>query len=303
MTHRVVNVASVPQRSPFRYPGGKTWLVPLVRTWLHGFSRIPERFIEPFVGGGIISLTVAFESLASTVIAVELDEEIASVWKVMLGKDAHWLANQIVTFKLTADSVKKELSQTAHNLRGRAFQTILKNRVCHGGIIAPGSGLMRHGENGRGIGSRWYPATLQKRILDIDAIKDRMMFIEGDGMKILDQYRDDPGAAFFIDPPYTAAGKRAGARLYKYNELDHERLFAIAASLRGNFIVTYDDTREVRRLAIEHGLDTEVVPMKNTHHAKMTELIISRNLDWLRRGAYASEQSELPLERVQSSVI
>lgn len=26
---RVVNVASVPQRSPFRYPGGKTWLVPL----------------------------------------------------------------------------------------------------------------------------------------------------------------------------------------------------------------------------------------------------------------------------------
>ena len=26
-----VNVASVPQRSPFRYPGGKTWLVPQVR--------------------------------------------------------------------------------------------------------------------------------------------------------------------------------------------------------------------------------------------------------------------------------
>ena len=24
---RVVNVASVPQRSPFRYPGGKTWLI------------------------------------------------------------------------------------------------------------------------------------------------------------------------------------------------------------------------------------------------------------------------------------
>jgi hypothetical protein len=25
---RVVNVACVKQRSPFRYPGGKTWLVP-----------------------------------------------------------------------------------------------------------------------------------------------------------------------------------------------------------------------------------------------------------------------------------
>ena len=29
-----VNVASVPQRSPFRYPGGKTWLVPHIRRWL-----------------------------------------------------------------------------------------------------------------------------------------------------------------------------------------------------------------------------------------------------------------------------
>jgi hypothetical protein len=29
-----VNVASVPQRSPFRYPGGKTWLIPYIRSWL-----------------------------------------------------------------------------------------------------------------------------------------------------------------------------------------------------------------------------------------------------------------------------
>ena len=30
-TKSVINVASVPHRSPFRYPGGKTWLVPHVR--------------------------------------------------------------------------------------------------------------------------------------------------------------------------------------------------------------------------------------------------------------------------------
>ena len=27
-----VNVASVAQRSPLRYPGGKTWLIPHIRT-------------------------------------------------------------------------------------------------------------------------------------------------------------------------------------------------------------------------------------------------------------------------------
>src|SRR5260370_34987117 len=38
--HHIVNVASVPQRSPFRYPGGKTWLVPHVRRWLNPGSGV-----------------------------------------------------------------------------------------------------------------------------------------------------------------------------------------------------------------------------------------------------------------------
>jgi len=44
----IVNVASVPQRSPFRYPGGKTWLIPRIRQWLRSFKKKPELFIEPF---------------------------------------------------------------------------------------------------------------------------------------------------------------------------------------------------------------------------------------------------------------
>src|SRR6266498_1526470 len=53
-----VNVASVPQRSPFRYPGGKTWFVPYLRDWLHSLRKRPAVFVEPFAGGGIASLTV-----------------------------------------------------------------------------------------------------------------------------------------------------------------------------------------------------------------------------------------------------
>jgi DNA adenine methylase len=47
---RLVNVASVPQRSPFRYPGGKTWLVPYVRLWLFSITPPPRELIEPFAG-------------------------------------------------------------------------------------------------------------------------------------------------------------------------------------------------------------------------------------------------------------
>src|SRR5579863_7878256 len=88
----VVNVAQVPQRSPFRYPGGKTWLVPHIRTWMRSLKARPAVFIEPFAGGGIVSLTVAFEGLADHVVMVELDKDVAAVWKTMLSDQNDWLA-------------------------------------------------------------------------------------------------------------------------------------------------------------------------------------------------------------------
>src|SRR5260370_25052235 len=63
-----VNVASVPQRSPFRYPGGKTWLVPYIRSWLASKSDPIGVLIEPFAGGGVVGLTAAFEGLAEHVV-------------------------------------------------------------------------------------------------------------------------------------------------------------------------------------------------------------------------------------------
>jgi len=279
--HHIVNVASVPQRSPFRYPGGKTWLVPHVRRWLKRRGQRPTYFIEPFAGGAIVSLTIAFEQLAEHVIMVERDEEVAAVWATILNDDGAWLANEIARFPLTPETVQAVLSQTEPTRREMAFRTILKNRVNHGGILAPGSGVLKQGENGRGILSRWYPETLKRRILDILTIRERISFLEGDGPEVMRQNAHRSDAVFFIDPPYTASGKKAGRRLYTYFELDHEELFRIAATLQGEFLMTYDDAEGVRELAARHGLATRLVAMKNTHHAKMTELLISRNLDWI----------------------
>ena len=76
-TGKVVNVASVKHRSPFRYPGGKTWLVPHVRKWLRG-KAIAE-FAEPFAGGGIVGLSVLFDAIAPKITLVEIDPGVAAV--------------------------------------------------------------------------------------------------------------------------------------------------------------------------------------------------------------------------------
>ena len=101
-------------------------------------------------------------------------------------------------------------------------------------------------------------------------------------MRILKQHIDRTDEVFFIDPPYTVAGKRAGNRLYTYSEVNHQELFELVGKLKGDFLMTYDDTDEVRSLAHLHNFDVQAIAMKSTHHARMQELLIGKDLNWLR---------------------
>jgi DNA adenine methylase len=272
----VINVASVPQRSPFRYPGGKTWLIPVVRRWLRQDRYPAQNLIEPFAGGGIVSLTAAFEKLAGHIVMVEKDEDIAAVWEVILNGENRRLAEKIISYRLSVENVRSELDNPDKQLHDVAFCTILRNRIFHGGIMAKGAGMTKNGENGKGILSRWYPKTLHDRIIAIGFVKDMISFISGDAFGVLEQYRNDRNAYFFIDPPYTVAGKR----LYRYSEIDHERLFDITAKLKGKFMLTYDNAAEIRQLSEKYNLPYRLIPMKTTHHLRKEEIIICDNFSW-----------------------
>lgn len=272
-----VNVAMVPMRSPFRYPGGKTWFVPYARKWLRQFNGKVD-LVEPFGGGGIVGLTAAFEGLSQKVIIIEKDEDVASVWQTILGCNAKWLVDRIINFEITSDSVRTVFAKEPESLREQAFRTILKNRSQHGGILAQGAGLIKNGENGKGLKSRWYPETISKRIQDIWKIRDKIEFIQGDGLEFIQQNKNRKKMVFFIDPPYTKAGRR----LYSYHDIDHEGLFDLVTKTAGDILITYDDALEIETMAVKHGLQIEKVPMKTTHHLKKYELVIGKNLTWLR---------------------
>lgn len=272
---KIVNVASVPQRSPFRYPGGKTWLIPIIRQWLSHDKKV-EQLIEPFAGGGIVSLTAAFENLADQIIMAELDDEVASVWEIILNGKNEWLADKILNFNLSLDNINRELNNPGKETHDLAFCTILKNRVFHGGIIAKGSGMLKKGENGKGIASRWYAKTLAERIRAINSVKHKITFFQTDAFQLIEENLQNKNAYFFIDPPYTKAGKR----LYTHFEINHEKLFQHIAQLQGKFMLTYDDTEEIRTLANNYHFPFRTIPMKTTHHLEKNELIISDNFEW-----------------------
>ena len=278
---KITNVASAPHRSPFRYPGGKTWFVPVFRRWMRSKKNKPRFLIEPFAGGGIISLTAVFENLANQAVLVEKDENVAAVWQVILEKDYEKLASEILNFDLTFKNVQKILESRAESIYQKAFQTIVRNRVSYGGIMADGSGLAKKGENGKGLSSRWYPVTLARRIRGIGAVRGRISFISGCGFDIIKKHKDSAESCFFIDPPYTASGKSAGKRLYKHHKIDHRRLFKIFSECSSDFLFTYDMSGEIAKLAQSFNFQTSLIPMKSAHHIKMEELIIGKDLSWL----------------------
>lgn len=273
----IVNVASIPQRSPFRYPGGKTWLAPYIRMWLRRQGGDDKELFEVFAGGGGVSLTAIFEQLVNRVTMVELDEDVAAVWQVITEGSAAWLAERIMTFDLTVETAKAAIAQANHSLRDRAFATIVKNRVQRGGILADGASFIKHGENGKGIRSRWYPETLKRRILEIDQHRHQITFMHGDAFAVCRANEGRTDALFFFDPPYV----KAGGRLYRHAEIDHLALFEQAFRLRGDFLMTYDDHPEICELAAGYQFDVRRIKMKTTHHSEKDELLIGRDLCWL----------------------
>ncbi|BDG17778.1 MULTISPECIES: DNA adenine methylase [Thermus] len=279
---QLINVASVPQRSPFRYPGGKTWFVPVFRRWITSLRRRPSVLVEPFAGGGIISLTAIFEDLVPQAVMVELDEEVAAVWEIILEGEAEWLANQILSFKMTKDTVLELLNSSPQTKKEKAFQTIVKNRVLRGGILAKGSSLMKRGENGKGISSRWYPKTIARRIIDISRVAHRIIFRNEDGLRVMSEFANREDVIYFIDPPYTADPQKPGKRLYKYHQIDHEALFTLCQSLRGDFLMTYNASDEVKLMASRYGFELCSIPMKTAHHKVKWELVIGRDLSWMQ---------------------
>ena len=242
-----VNVSQVPQRSPFRYPGGKTWLIPCARRWLQSQEKKPRLLIEPFAGGAITSLTAVAEDLVSRARFAELDTDVAAVWTCVLSRGNEKLRRRLMEFKVTRATVRALLAsvRNSRSATERALSVLVRNRLNHGGILAPGAGLLRDGEAGRGLLSRWYPQTLAVRLSAIYELKDRLSFSHADGFELLAKHKEQKTTAAFVDPPYVVNGRR----LYRHWEMDHEKLFAVMSEFTGDFLMTYDDAPEIRALA------------------------------------------------------
>jgi DNA adenine methylase len=262
--------------SPFRYPGGKSWLRGFALDWLTALPYRPKVFIEPFAGGGSVGLAVAEFAMADEIHFIERDPDVAAVWKAALGSHCERLCERVLGFRINRQNVRTALADVRPDLVSVAFRCLLRNRVQRGGILAPRAGLLRKGERNRGIRSRWYPKTLVSRLRKIHSLRDRIHFTQADAMELLPKLLRRADVAFFLDPPYALNGSGPGLRLYRHAEVDHERLFAMLSAARGACLATFHPSAHIRRLATRSGFHVSTKVMHTAHHRHRRELILRK---------------------------
>jgi len=263
--------------SPLRYPGGKTWLREAVLRWLRSLPQPRELFVEPFAGGASVGLAVANAQIVERIILAELDPEVATLWKVIFSGAWRKLTDRIDSFMVLRADVRRLLASQSTDTIETAFRCLLRNRLQHGGVMAPGANLLKNGEANRGLSSRWYPATLIDRISKLQSLRPMVEVIEGDGLALLTRFAEDANAVFFVDPPYQTNGIGPGRRLYRYADIDQKAVFSRLADVRGDFLLCYHDCSEIRALIRSYGFRFRSVVMRNTHHENRRELIISKS--------------------------
>ena len=264
-------VSAMPQRSPLRYPGGKTWLIPHIRAWLEARDEPLDLFIEPFAGGATATLTAVMEKYAARGVMAEIDPDVAAFWSAALHHSSE-LQNLVRSFTPTRNHVERLDRGEPTTVIERAFRTLVRNRTRRGGIMAPGSAALRAGEYGQGVAARWYAQTLIHRLAEIDEHARRLTFIEGDGLNLIATHAGTPRIAIFADPPYIGAGRR----LYATGAHDYEALFAALDDSGADFMLTCDVSEQAIDLIHRHAFAGALVAMRNTHHATVHEIVITR---------------------------
>ena len=126
--------------SVFRYPGGKTRLLPNIRMFIDASIKCSgyNQFIDAFVGGGSVLCDVAMRHPNLKLVAVEADDWVGSFWWMIAtgeGEDEFFaLLNCIPTVKQFMELRDTKPSNQAE----KAFRAVFFNRTCFSGILTSG---------------------------------------------------------------------------------------------------------------------------------------------------------------------
>ena len=212
----------------------------LARRIIDRLAAIPhDAYVEPFVGMGGVFLRRSFKPRAEVI--NDLNQDVANLFRVL---QRHYVAlMDMLRWQVTSRAVFERLLRTAPDSLTdleRAARFLYLQRTAFGGKVT--------GQNfgvSPGLPGRFDVAKLGTIL---EAVHERLagVVIERLAWEELIRRYDRAGTLFYLDPPYWGCEDDYGQGLFK--PADFERMAEMLASLKGRFLLSINDTPEVRKV-------------------------------------------------------
>lgn len=280
-------------KSPLRYPGGKSKAIDQI------VDYIPERFSEyrePFIGGG--SLFIYLKQIHPNLKCWinDLNYELYCFW-LYSQKENQRLVNTIREVKKSHPDGKvlfeKLIGQNTESLSDfdRAVRFFILNRITFSGTVESG------GYSQKAFESRFTDSSIE-RLLPLEKILKNVIITNLDYRQMLTPSSEN--VFTFFDPPYLSATKSKlyGKKGALHTRFNHEEFAIALKNYEHAWLVTYDDSSEIRTLfnfaflyewELQYGMNN----YKQSRAAKGKELFISNYSVTKHKSAEAEQLTSL----------
>lgn len=237
--------------TPLRYPGGKSQLYKYTKNLILNNNLTGCIYSEPYAGGCGLALQLLFDNLVEKLILNDIDRSIYSFWwSVLNDKDS--LITKIKDTPVTIDEWHRQKDiQSKKNtvdLPSLGFSTFFLNRTNYSGIIGAGpiGGVKQIGNYK--LDCRYKKADLIRKIEMVHSRRDSIEFHNKDAVVFFEELnRFGNNEVFvFLDPPYFEKGPELYTNFYNVD--DHINLAKHISTLNQNWVVTYDNTEEIKAI-------------------------------------------------------
>ncbi len=262
-TRKMVPGQSVSARSVLRYPGGKTRAVPELEKCL---PEGLEEMVSPFFGGGSFEFACAHRGIR--VHGSDIFQPLTNFWQQLFA-DAAALAERVAAYHPLSHakfySLQKRYPLLVDPLEQAAVFFVL-NRSSYSGTTLSGGMSPEH--------PRFTESAIE-RLRNFRAPR-----VSVDELDFEAAFAKYPDAYLYLDPPYLNGQSLYGQKGNAHDDFDHERLCELLHQRRSAWLLSYNDSPQIREMYADFHIMTPVWSygmgnVKSDRMKRSSELIIS----------------------------
>jgi len=233
-------------KSALRYPGGKSRAIKYILPMIKKVSFTEYR--EPFIGGGSVFLSVKQNIGNIDKFWInDINYDLYCFWKILKNKPDE-LCCAIMNIKNSWENGRElynyYMQDTNYTEFERAVRFFVLNRITFSGTVDSG------GYSEQAFKKRFTISSIERMKKMSSLLTDDVIITNYDYEKVIFKNADDNHVFIFLDPPYFKSRK---SRLYGKNghlhqTFDHERFAKNMKKCKYKWLITYDDSPEIREL-------------------------------------------------------